>query len=197
MKFFITGVTGYIGGSVAKILLEAGHSVYGLTRSTEKVADVKKMGVEPVVGSLEDRAILTQYAKLSDAVIHTADSGHRQAIDTFISALRGSGKPFVHTSGSGVIGDDAKGEYEGQQIYEEETPFVPIDPQKDRVMINEQVRKAGVEQGIRSIVIAPSMIYGTALGLPRESVHLPLIIRKSKEMGKNLSVNWQNSSVKP
>jgi hypothetical protein len=44
-------------------------------------------------------------------MIHTADSGHRQVIDTFISALRGSGKPFVHTSGSGVIGDDANGEY--------------------------------------------------------------------------------------
>ncbi|SFE75228.1 Nucleoside-diphosphate-sugar epimerase [Paenibacillus algorifonticola] len=201
MKIFLTGVTGYIGGSVAKSLLEAGHSVYGLTRSTEQAAAVKEMGVEPVIGSLEDTDMLTQYAQLSDAVIHTADSGHRLAIDTFIRALHGSGKAFVHTSGSGVIGDDAKGEYESQQIYDEDTPFVPIDPQKERVMINEQVRKAGVEQGIRSIVIAPSMIYGTALGLPRESVQLPLIIRKSKEMGAGVYIGegvnrWSNVHIK-
>ncbi|MDQ0899043.1 NAD-dependent epimerase/dehydratase family protein [Paenibacillus sp. V4I7] len=78
---------------------------------------------------------------------------------------------------------------------------MPIDPQKDRVMINEQIRKAGVEQGIRSIVIVPSMIYGTALGLPRESVHLPLIIRKSKEMGAGVYIGkgvnrWSNVHIK-
>lgn len=37
MKVFITGATGYIGGSVAKVLLEAGHMVYGLVRSPDKL----------------------------------------------------------------------------------------------------------------------------------------------------------------
>ena len=33
MKVFVTGVTGYIGGSVAVRLIEAGHSVRGLARN--------------------------------------------------------------------------------------------------------------------------------------------------------------------
>jgi nucleoside-diphosphate-sugar epimerase len=198
MKIFVTGITGYIGGSVAKLLLEAGHSVYGLTRNAEQSDALKAMGIEPVIGSLEDQRILTQFAQMSDGVIHTADSRHQLAIDTFMNALRGSGKPFIHTSGSGIVGDDARGEYEGKQIYEEETPYVRELPQ---IRINEQVRKAGVDQGIRSIVIVPAMIYGTALGLPRESVQLPLLIRKSRELGAGVFIGkganrWSNVHIK-
>ncbi|WP_218641176.1 hypothetical protein [Paenibacillus glucanolyticus] len=48
---------------------------------------------------MDDTEVLARYAEQSDAVIHTADSDHRLAVETFISALRGSGKPFLHTSG--------------------------------------------------------------------------------------------------
>ncbi|MDP4097992.1 NAD-dependent epimerase/dehydratase family protein [Paenibacillus sp. P96] len=198
MKIFITGVTGYIGGSVAKVLLEAGHSVYGLTRNAEQNDALIAMGIEPVIGSLEDEQILTKFAQMSDGVIHTADTGHQLAIDTFINAMEGTGKPFIHTSGSGIAGDDARGDYEGQQIYEEESPIVR---ELVHIRINEQVRKAGVDQGIRSIVIVPTMVYGTALGLSRESVQLPPLIRKSKELGAGVYIGkganrWSNVHIK-
>ncbi|MBT2760294.1 NmrA family NAD(P)-binding protein [Paenibacillus sp. ISL-20] len=38
MKVFITGASGYIGGSVAKTLVDTGHTVYGLVRNQGKVA---------------------------------------------------------------------------------------------------------------------------------------------------------------
>lgn len=201
MKVFVTGTTGYIGGSVAKVLIEAGHEVYGLVRNPDKVELLKQIGVEPVLGTLEDTDLLTKYARLSDAVIHTADSDHRIAVETFITALRGSGKPFLHTSGSSVVGDDARGDYESEQIYDEETPFVPMDIRKDRVVINELVRKAGIDEWVRGIVIVPSMIYGDALGLPTESDQLPQIIRKSREMGAGVHVGkgvnrWSNVHIK-
>lgn len=197
MKILITGVTGYIGGSVAKALLDAGHSVYGLTRNADQINELKEMGVEPVIGSLEDAQLLTEYAHRSDGVIHTADVGHRAAVETFISALRGTGKPLIHTSGSGIVGDDAKGEYESEQTFNEETPVVrDLEP----IRINELVRKAGVEQGVRGIVIVPSMVYGTSLGLPRESIQLPLIVKKSKEIGAGAYIGkgrnrWSNVHI--
>jgi nucleoside-diphosphate-sugar epimerase len=201
MKVFITGATGYIGGSVAKVLLEAGHVVYGLVRSPDKLEALRQIGIEPVLGTLEDTDILIKYAQLSDGVIHTADSDHRLAVETFITALRGTGKPFVHTSGSSVVGDDARGDYASEQIFDEEMPFVPMDIRKDRVAINNLVRKAGIEDWVRSSVIVPSMIYGEALGLPTESDQLPKIIRKSREMragvhvGKGLN-RWSNVHIK-
>lgn len=150
---------------------------------------------------MEDTDTLTKYAKLSDAVIHTADSDHLLAVETFIAALRGSGKPFLHTSGSSVVGDDARGETASEQIFDEETPFVPMDIRENRVAINNLVRKAGIEDWVRSIVIVPSMIYGDALALPVESDQLPQIIRKSRELQAGVHVGkgvnrWSNVHIK-
>lgn len=201
MKVFITGASGYIGGSVAKGLLDAGHTVFGLVRNPDKVEALRDIGIEPILGTLEDTDTLTKYAKLSDAVIHTADSDHLLAVETFIAALRGSGKPFLHTSGSSVVGDDARGETASEQIFDEETPFVPMDIRENRVAINNLVRKAGIEDWVRSIVIVPSMIYGDALALPVESDQLPQIIRKSRELQAGIHVGkgvnrWSNVHIK-
>lgn len=201
MKVFVTGATGYIGGSVAKVLIDAGHTVYGLVRNPDKIDALKELGIDPVLGTLDDTEVLTRYAEQSDTVIHTADSDHRLAVETFISALRGSGKPFLHTSGSSVVGDDARGDAVGEQIYDEETPFTPMDIREDRVAINNQVRRAGIDDAVRSVVIVPSMIYGEALGLPTDSDQLPQIIRKSREVGAGVHVGkganrWSNVHIR-
>lgn len=150
---------------------------------------------------MDDTEVLAGYAEQSDAVIHTADSDHRLAVETFISALRGSGKPFLHTSGSSVVGDDARGDALSEQIYDEETPFTPMDTREDRVAINNQVRRAGIDDAVRSVVIVPSMIYGEALGLPTDSDQLPQIIRKSREVGAGVHVGkgvnrWSNVHIR-
>ncbi|KZS44221.1 nucleoside-diphosphate sugar epimerase [Paenibacillus glucanolyticus] len=201
MKVFVTGATGYIGGSVAKVLIDAGHTVYGLVRNPDKIDALKELGIDSVLGTLDDTEVLARYAEQSDAVIHTADSDHRLAVETFILALRGSGKPFLHTSGSSVIGDDARGDAVTEQIYDEETPFTPMDTREDRVAINNQVRRAGRDEAVRSVVIVPSMIYGEALGLPTDSDQLPQIIRKSREVGAGVHVGkgvnrWSNVHIR-
>ncbi|QQZ58980.1 NAD-dependent epimerase/dehydratase family protein [Paenibacillus sonchi] len=200
MKVFITGASGYIGGSVAKTLVDAGHTVYGLVRNQGKVAPLRQLGIEPVVGTLDDADLLIKYAQCSDAVINNANADHLDTVKTFIEALRGTGKPFVHTSGSSVIGDDAGGDSLSGKIYDEETPFVPMDIREDRAEINKLVRKAGIDDWIRSIVIVPTMIYGDALGLPAESAQVPQIIRKSREMGAGVYVGkgvnrWSNVHI--
>lgn len=197
MNIFMTGVTGYIGSSTAKVLLEAGHSIYGLTRKEESFKALKQLGVEPVLGSLEDESLLIKYARMSDAVVHTADAGHRSSVDALLRALRGTDKALIHTSGSGIVGDDARGEYEAEQIYRETTP---LNRDLEHIRINERVRKAGEEEGVRGIVIVPAMVYGTSLGLPAESVQLPVIVRKSKEKGVGVYIGqglnrWSNVHI--
>lgn len=110
MKVFITGASGYIGGSVAKTLIDAGHCVYGLVRNQTKVAALQQLGIKPVVGTLDDPSLLKKYTQCSDVVINAANADHLDAVKTFIEALRGTGKSFIHTSGSSVIGDDALGD---------------------------------------------------------------------------------------
>jgi len=49
MKILLTGATGYIGGSVAKKLIEKDHQVHGLVRSKEKAKLLEKAGVKPIL----------------------------------------------------------------------------------------------------------------------------------------------------
>ncbi len=56
VRILLTGATGYIGGRLAPMLVEAGHTVRCLTRSPEKLLDVPWAdGVEVVQGDALDR----------------------------------------------------------------------------------------------------------------------------------------------
>jgi nucleoside-diphosphate-sugar epimerase len=58
MRVFVAGVTGVIGVRLTPLLLAAGHAVTGTTRSAEKAAELKTIGIEPVVVDVFDAATL-------------------------------------------------------------------------------------------------------------------------------------------
>ncbi|NVN13491.1 NmrA family NAD(P)-binding protein, partial [Nguyenibacter vanlangensis] len=45
MKIFVTGASGYIGGSVAAVLAGRGHEVRGLVRAPAKADAVRAHGI--------------------------------------------------------------------------------------------------------------------------------------------------------
>ena len=55
MKVFVTGATGFIGGTVARQLRERGDEVVCLVRSPEKAGKLTELGCELVAGDLGDR----------------------------------------------------------------------------------------------------------------------------------------------
>src|SRR6478735_4660406 len=63
LKIFITGASGYIGGSVAAALMAAGHQVSGLARSDETAAALAKLGIRPVRGTLDGTEVLAKAAR--------------------------------------------------------------------------------------------------------------------------------------
>jgi uncharacterized protein YbjT (DUF2867 family) len=76
MQIFVTGATGFIGGSLARRLVENGHRVHGLVRSRDKAHLLEQSGIQPVVGTLDDDAVLTEAARQADAVIDAASADH-------------------------------------------------------------------------------------------------------------------------
>ena len=181
MKVFVTGATGYIGGSVAVRLLEAGHQVIGLVRSEESAAQVRERGIEPVLGSLAHPDRLQAAARRADAVINTAEANDRGAVEALLAALEGSGKTFIHTSGSGIVGDLAAGEA-SERIFDESTPLTPIPLMQGRFDIDRMIVDASL-RAVRSIVLRPSLIYGRGLGLRRDSFQVPALIQQAKASG--------------
>ena len=60
MKIFITGASGFIGGAVAATLAKAGHAVRGLIRDPSRADELRAFGIEPVLGTLDDSALLQE-----------------------------------------------------------------------------------------------------------------------------------------
>jgi CubicO group peptidase (beta-lactamase class C family) len=183
MKVFVTGATGYIGGSVSDRLVQSGFQVSGLVRFEEKAKLLKDRGIEPVLGSLDDTDVLTQAAKQSDGVIHAASADYQGVVEIFVSALEKSGKFFIHTTGSGIVNDQADGEYAAKTPITEDTYFEAVPFRQARVKMNRYVREAGIDHGIRTVLICPAMIYGQGRGLQADSDQLPKLIAFSKQVG--------------
>jgi nucleoside-diphosphate-sugar epimerase len=181
VQVFITGATGYIGGSVAAKLLQGGHTVLGLVRTDEKAAQLKQRGIEPLIGTLADFHQIVQAARQCDAVINAANADDSFSVEAIIQGLAGSGKPFIHTSGTSVVSDRAAGEY-SDAIFNEDSPFEPLPERMMRVAIDRAVLMAA-RKGVRSIVIRPSLIYGRGHGLNPDSVQIPHLIELAKKYG--------------
>lgn len=182
MKIFLTGASGFIGGSIASDLLQTGHEVRGLVRREESAQRLRAMGIAPVLGTLDDAALLVREAAQADGVINAADSDHGGAVEALLEGLRGSGKPFLHTSGSSVIGDDVRGDALSERIFDEDTPLL-VEPKKQARHAIDQAILAAAADGVRSVVLCNSMIYGTGAGLHPDSVQIPPLVIQARKSG--------------
>jgi nucleoside-diphosphate-sugar epimerase len=179
MKVFITGASGYIGGSVAHALVAQGASVSGLARSEAAAAALKERGISPVIGTLDDADVLASAARAADVTSNAANAGHREAAEAMTKALAGTGKGFIHTSGSSIVGTRARGEFV-EAVFDEDTPFTPTPQRAARVAIDAMVRDA---PGVRAVVIAPSLIYGRGTGANPHSIQVPWLIALARTAG--------------
>jgi len=166
MRVFVTGATGFIGSAVVADLLQAGHSVLGLTRSDDGAKTLEAAGAQVHRGHLEDLESLRRGATEADGVIHTAfihDFANFQAnceidqraVATLGEALAGTQRPLVVTSA-------IPGGAPGRATTEDDAP--PAHGAMSRV--SEQTAVAFATRGVRvSTIRLPQVHDGDKQGL--------------------------------
>jgi nucleoside-diphosphate-sugar epimerase len=163
MRIFLTGATGFIGSAIVPELINAGHRVLGLTRSDAGAQSLADAGAEVHRGTLEDLESLRRGAAGSDGVIHCAfdhDFSNfvancekdKRAIEALGSALGGSDRPLIITSGTGM-GNAAHGEPATEATYNLDHP----NPRK----ASEAAGNALLEAGINVSVVRLPQVHDT------------------------------------
>ncbi|MBN3728025.1 SDR family oxidoreductase [Burkholderia sp. Ac-20379] len=127
MRIFLTGATGFIGSALVPELIQAGHQVLGMTRSDAGADALRQAGADVHRGTLEDTDSLRAGAAQADAVIHAAFDHDftnfvancekdKRAIAALGEPLKGSDRPLLITSGTGV-GSGEHGEPASEDVF--------------------------------------------------------------------------------
>jgi nucleoside-diphosphate-sugar epimerase len=151
MLVFLTGATGFIGSRIVPELLAAGHQVLGMTRSDRGAKALEAAGVQVHRGTLEDPDSLRAGAAQADAVIHTAFDHEfenfvancgkdSRAIAAMGSVLKGSDRPMIITSGTGM-GDGENGQPATEDVFNIDHP----NPRSASEVAGNALLEAGVD----------------------------------------------------
>jgi dihydroflavonol-4-reductase len=177
MRYALTGATGFVGGELARQLVDDGHEVVALVRSPRKAIDLDAIGVDLVEGDLDNTAALDRLlggdgtdGGGADGLFHVAgwyrlgdrDSspGQRVNVDgtrNVLEAARRARTPkVVYTSTLAVNSDtgsrvvDETHHYEGGHISE-----------YDRTKAEaHSVAKEFAAEGIPVVIVMSGGIYG-------------------------------------
>ncbi len=180
LRILVTGATGYIGGRLAPLLIDAGHRVRVLARTPDKLRDVPWAGdVEIVRGDLTDPESLAVACRDIDVLYYLVHSmgGRGEFIDTeraeaenVAAAARAAGVQRIVYLG-GLHPDTAD--------------------LSTHLRSREQVGRILVESGVPTLVLQAGVVIGSG------SASFEMIRHLSNRLPLMTTPKWVNNKIQP
>ncbi len=195
MKIAITGITGFIGKSLAVKLFKQGHDVSGLIHSPEKALSLPKT-IKKVYGDIHNKDLLKETFQSCDLLYHCAavvNGGKKEMMDINVRgteevcsvAKEMHIKRMIYLSSIAVISGN-----DGPYPLNEELPYAAYNDYGVSKIESEKVVKNYIKNGLNAAIIRPSAVYG------RDEPHVLSKLLKLSQIGilplvgKGL-VKWQ------
>ena len=170
MKIFVTGGTGFTGGYLVSQLVKEGHDVSVLVRKSSNTEKLKKLGVNLVLGDIQDKNLVDKAVIDMDVVYHLAAvwregggisnevfwnvnvNGTKNLLE---ASLQANIERFIHCSTCGVLGHIAN------PPADETFPYNPGDLYQRTKCEGEKIALEYFnKKGLAGVVVRPIGIYG-------------------------------------
>src|SRR6266480_7744917 len=183
MKYFVTGTTGFVGGHVARQLVEARHEVVAVVRHPAKAGDLKNLGVQIFQGDVTEKESMRGPMTGVNGVFHIAGwykigvrdksegakiniQGTRNVLELMQELGIAKG---VYTSTVAVFSDT-----HGRMVDETYIYKGPHLSEYDRTkwVAHYEVAEPMIEAGLPLVIVQPGVIYGPG---DKSSLHTALV----------------------
>lgn len=173
MKTLITGANGFIGSSVIRRLLDAGHDIRAMIRPGSERGNLEGLSVEIVEADLQDKASLKQAVRNCNALFHLAadyrlwipdpDNMYKTNVagtrDLMLAIAEAGVERIVYTSSVAVLGLN-----NDKTPANEETPMTIEDMvgdyKRSKYQAEKEVIKLVEENQLPAVIVNPSTPLG-------------------------------------
>ncbi|KAK5169040.1 uncharacterized protein LTR77_006349 [Saxophila tyrrhenica] len=195
-KLFITGGTGYIGGTVLDTIVKT-HPEYDVTallRNVPSNFSTRYPNVHIVKGDYDSTDIISDAASKAEIVVHNGNSDHQPSLQALITGLLRRPTPsyLIHLSGTGIVADWRTPTYLttlNPRIWSDIHDLAEITsrPQGELHRHTDALIQSYVcshRDKLKTAIVCPPDIYGPGRGPGRtQSVYFPLFWNEIQKVG--------------
>jgi nucleoside-diphosphate-sugar epimerase len=186
MKYFITGITGFIGSNLARYLLAEGNQVNAIVRNLPKINTLSHPNQHLFVGDLHNSQVLLKAMRGCDQGFHLAAYAKpwskdrymfykiniEGTINVFESAIKAGIKKIIFTSSSATMSPSKRNTPCDESTLRKEPYFNEYEITKSNA---ELLSAEYVKKGLPVVIVNPSRVYGP--GPINESNSITKLIR--------------------
>jgi nucleoside-diphosphate-sugar epimerase len=204
MIFLLTGASGFIGGSVARQLVAAGHHVRAIVRRPSTAGDLRALGAELFTGDVTEKASMRAPMIGVDGVFHIAGwykIGVRDrpaAVGVNIDGTRNvlelmeelGVRKGVYTS-TLAVNSDTHGQVVDES-YRFTGPHVSIYDETKAAA--HRIAESFIARGLPLVIVQPGVVYGPGDTSGIRTTFLQFLQRKLPLVPKQTAYSWAHVS---